>query len=122
MNNRKHIKVTYSTLGSPDPLLHAYYEDALLTTAHAGLGQTHRLLINGAWGATAHHLHDLQPDQHECGDGTFSGGRDAGDIDRAVQAAVRLSLLGAPRPGGIASRCCARWPRSSANACSTSPR
>ena len=25
--NRKHIRVTYSTLGSPDPLLDQYYEE-----------------------------------------------------------------------------------------------
>ena len=24
---RKHIKVTYSTLGSPDPLLHEYFDE-----------------------------------------------------------------------------------------------
>ena len=26
---RKHIKVTYSTLASPDPLLHEYFDEAV---------------------------------------------------------------------------------------------
>ena len=48
MTTRKHIKVTYSTLGSPDPLLHEYYEDAV-AQARLGLGKTHQMSIGGQW-------------------------------------------------------------------------
>ncbi|MBE2237485.1 MAG: aldehyde dehydrogenase family protein [Caldilineaceae bacterium] len=85
MNNRKHIKVTYSTLGSPDPLLHAFYEDAL-TAARASLGQTHRLLINGAWVEARTTYTTCSPIDTSVAVGHFQDG-DAGDIDRAVRAA-----------------------------------
>jgi 1-pyrroline-5-carboxylate dehydrogenase len=43
---RKHIKVTYSTLGSPDPLLHEYFEEAVVNLKN-NLGRTFPLYING---------------------------------------------------------------------------
>lgn len=43
---RKHIKVTYSTLASPDPLLHEYYDEAVLE-AKVNFGKTFPLYING---------------------------------------------------------------------------
>jgi 1-pyrroline-5-carboxylate dehydrogenase len=43
---RKQFKVTYSTLASPDPLLHQYYDEAV-EEVKANLGQTFPLLING---------------------------------------------------------------------------
>jgi len=43
---RKHIKVTYSTLASPDPLLHEYYDEAV-AEAKANFGQSFPLYING---------------------------------------------------------------------------
>jgi 1-pyrroline-5-carboxylate dehydrogenase len=43
---RKHIKVTYSTLASPDPLLHEYFDEAV-AEAKAGFGATFPLYING---------------------------------------------------------------------------
>lgn len=43
---RKHIKVTYSTLASPDPLLHEYYDEAVVE-AKENFGQTFPLFING---------------------------------------------------------------------------
>jgi 1-pyrroline-5-carboxylate dehydrogenase len=43
---RKHIKVTYSTLASPDPLLHEYYDEAVVE-AKANFGKTFPLFING---------------------------------------------------------------------------
>ena len=45
---RKHIKVTYSTLGSPDPLLHEYFEEDV-AALKANLGKTYKMLINGQW-------------------------------------------------------------------------
>ena len=35
---KKHIKVTYSTLASPDPLLHQYFDEAV-AEAREGFGQ-----------------------------------------------------------------------------------
>lgn len=43
---RKHIKVTYSTLGSPDPLLHEYFEEDVAELKQ-NLGQRYQMLING---------------------------------------------------------------------------
>jgi 1-pyrroline-5-carboxylate dehydrogenase len=43
---RKHIKVTYSTLASPDPLLHEYYEEAV-EVAKANFGKVYPMYING---------------------------------------------------------------------------
>ncbi len=85
MSTRKHIKVTYSTLGSPDPLLHEYYEDAL-TAARANLGQTHRMWIAGAWTSARSLYSTHSPIDANLTLGHFQDG-DAGDIDRAVQAA-----------------------------------
>jgi len=46
MSEKKHIKVTYATLASPDPLLHDYY-DAAVADARAQFGQSFPLFING---------------------------------------------------------------------------
>lgn len=43
---RKKFKVTYSTLASPDPLLHQYYDEAVVA-AKAAFGKTYPLFING---------------------------------------------------------------------------
>ena len=43
---RKHIKVTYSTLASPDPLLHEYFDEAV-EEAKGRFGEVYPLLING---------------------------------------------------------------------------
>ena len=45
---RKHIKVTYSTLGSPDPLLHEYFDEDVAELKQS-LGREYPLLINGEW-------------------------------------------------------------------------
>ncbi len=43
---KKHIKITYSTLASPDPLLHEYYDEAVVE-AKANFGKTYPIFING---------------------------------------------------------------------------
>lgn len=48
MSERKQFKITYSTLGSPDPELHQYFDEAL-AHARAAFGKTHKMYINGAW-------------------------------------------------------------------------
>ena len=45
---RKHVHVTYSTLSSPDPLLHEYYEEDVVT-AKAICGKTFPMYVNGDW-------------------------------------------------------------------------
>ena len=54
---RKHIKVTYSTLGSPDPLLHEYFEEDV-AELKTNLGGRYHNFINGQW---------------QAGDATFKG-------------------------------------------------
>jgi 1-pyrroline-5-carboxylate dehydrogenase len=85
MTTRKPIKVTYSTLGSPDPALHEYYEDAL-REAHASLGQTHNLFIDGQWTTARSTFATHSPIDRNLLMGHFQDG-DAGDVDRAVRAA-----------------------------------
>jgi 1-pyrroline-5-carboxylate dehydrogenase len=85
MTTRPQFKITYSTLGSPDPLLHQYY-DAAVQQAHAGLGQTHRLYIGGQWVAAAATYTTTSPIDTNLQLGRFQDG-DAADIDRAVAAA-----------------------------------
>jgi 1-pyrroline-5-carboxylate dehydrogenase len=46
--NRKHIKVTYATLGSPDPLLHEYFDEDVAEFKN-NMGKTYPMLINGEW-------------------------------------------------------------------------
>jgi len=46
MSEKKKIKVTYSTLASPDPLLHEYYDEAV-AQAKANFGKTFPIFING---------------------------------------------------------------------------
>lgn len=46
MSEKKQFKVTYSTLASPDPLLHQYYEEAVIE-AKANFGKTFPMLIGG---------------------------------------------------------------------------
>ena len=43
---RKFIKVTYSTLSSPDPLLHEYFDEAV-AEVKANAGKTYPMLIGG---------------------------------------------------------------------------
>lgn len=85
MTTRKQFKITYSTLGSPDPLLHEYYEDAL-QQAHTGLGKTHRMWIGGDWCTAAATYTTFSPIDSDLCMGRFQDGV-AGDIDRAVAAA-----------------------------------
>ncbi|HRW46845.1 MAG TPA: aldehyde dehydrogenase family protein [Caldilinea sp.] len=85
MTKRKHIKVTYSTLGSPDPLLHEYYEDAL-EEARNNLGKTHQMYIDGQWINATGVYTTRSPIDTGILMGHFQDGT-AEDIDRAVGAA-----------------------------------
>jgi 1-pyrroline-5-carboxylate dehydrogenase len=85
MTTRKLFKITYSTLGSPDPLLHTYYEEAL-QGARAGLGRTQRMYIDGQWVEAASSYQTYSPIDTNLPMGSFQDGT-AADIDRAVAAA-----------------------------------
>ena len=85
MSEKKKIKVTYSTLASPDPLLHQYYDEAV-AAAKADLGQTHPMYINGEWVETGHLFSKTSPIDTEMVIGHFQEGI-AEDVDKAVQAA-----------------------------------
>ena len=85
MTTRKQFKITYSTLGSPDPLLHTYYEEAL-QGARANLGRTHRMYIDGQWVEATAAYSTYSPIDTALHMGSFQDGT-AADIDRAVTAA-----------------------------------
>lgn len=82
---RKHIKVTYSTLASPDPLLHEYFEEDV-ETVKQNFGKTHKMYINGEWVAADTTFTKSSPIDKSIVIGHFqSAGAD--DVDKAVQAA-----------------------------------
>ncbi|MDQ7026376.1 MAG: aldehyde dehydrogenase family protein [Anaerolineae bacterium] len=83
--DRKHIKVTYSSLGSPDPLLHDYYEEDV-TTARANLGGTYPMYINGEWRDGEKTFAKYSPIDTNLVIGHFSHGSRQ-DVDDAVAAA-----------------------------------
>lgn len=79
------FKITYSTLGSPDPALHAEF-DAALERVRASLGKTHQFYVNGKWGDASRTYAKYSPIDTSLHLGDFQEG-DAGDIHRAVAAA-----------------------------------
>lgn len=82
---RKHIKVTYSTLASPDPLLHEYFEEEV-ANAKANFGQTHPLYINGRWVSDGPTFPKISPIDTSLVMGHFQEGT-ADHINQAVSAA-----------------------------------
>jgi len=85
MTARKQFKITYSTLGSPDPELHEYYDEAL-AQVRAAQGQTHQMYINGAWLDAATTFPKYSPIDTSVLLGHFQEGS-ADDIDAAMAAA-----------------------------------
>lgn len=82
---KKHIKVTYSTLASPDPLLHEYYEDAV-ANAKAGFGKSFPMYINGEERMAAKSFPKTSPVDTNLVMGHFQYGT-AEDVNDAVAAA-----------------------------------
>ena len=82
---RKHIKVTYSTLGSPDPLLHEYFEEDVATLKQ-NLGKTYPMYINGEWITTDTTFVNRSPINPEWVMGYFPNAT-ADHVDQAVKAA-----------------------------------
>jgi 1-pyrroline-5-carboxylate dehydrogenase len=84
-DKRKHIKVTYSSLSSPDPLLHEYFEEDV-ATARQTMGKTYPLYINGAWRETGETFEKRSPVDRNLVIGHFQQGGKS-HIDEAVAAA-----------------------------------
>ncbi|MEW5986957.1 MAG: aldehyde dehydrogenase family protein, partial [Chloroflexota bacterium] len=85
MSERKRIKVTYSTLSSPDPLLHQYFEEAV-ANARASFPQTFPLFINGRERQAAETFSKVSPVDTRMVMGYFQKGT-AQDANEAVAAA-----------------------------------
>lgn len=82
---RKHIKVTYSSMSSPDPLLHQYYEEDV-AAIKAELGKTYPIYINGTWRESKSTFTKTSPIDTSMVIGHFQQG-DSSDIAAAVAAA-----------------------------------
>ena len=82
---RKHIKVTYSTLGSPDPLLHEYFEEDVAELKN-NLGTSYQMLINGEWVAGDGTFENRSPINTDWLLGVFAQAS-ADHVDQAVAAA-----------------------------------
>ncbi|MCY3779556.1 MAG: aldehyde dehydrogenase family protein [Chloroflexi bacterium] len=82
---RKHIKVTYSTLGSPDPLLHEYFEEDVAELKQ-NLGKSYQLYIDGEWVDGAGRFENRSPINTDWLLGNFARASDE-HVDQAVAAA-----------------------------------
>lgn len=82
---RKHIKVTYSTLGSPDPLLHQYFDEDV-AELRANLGKCYDMYIDGQWIASADRFSNRSPINTDWVLGHFAEASDA-HVEQAVAAA-----------------------------------
>jgi 1-pyrroline-5-carboxylate dehydrogenase len=82
---KQKFKVTYSTLASPDPMLHQLYEEAVVK-AKADFGKNYPLFINGEERFTAETFEKRSPVNLDWVMGTFQYGTQQ-DADDAVAAA-----------------------------------
>lgn len=82
---RERIKITYSTLASPNPLVDQYFDEAV-AAARMNAGQTHDMYIGGEWVSAKETFEKVSPIDHDLVVGHFAYG-DAEDVDAAVQAA-----------------------------------
>ncbi len=82
---RKHIKVTYSTLGSPDPLLHQYFDEEVAELKR-NLGKTYPMYIDGEWLDTADTFENRSPINTDWLMGNFAMATDT-HVNQAVMAA-----------------------------------
>lgn len=85
MSERKKFKVTYSTLGSPDPLLHQYYEEDV-AKAKANFGKNYPMFINGEERFAEKTFEKRSPVNLDWVMGTFQYGTKQ-DVDDAITAA-----------------------------------
>ena len=85
MSKREKIKVTYSTLASPNPLLDEYYDESV-ATARQNMGQTHPMYINGEYVNAQSIFDKVSPVDTSMVMGHFQDGT-ADDVATAVAAA-----------------------------------
>jgi len=84
-DKKKHIKVTYSTLASPDPLLHQYFDEAV-EEAKAGFGKNFPMYINGQERTADKTFAKVSPVDTDIVMGHFQYGTEQ-DVEDAVAAA-----------------------------------
>lgn len=96
MSEKKFIKVTYSTLASPDPLLHQYFDEAV-EEAKAGFGKTFPLFIDGQERTCEKTFEKRSPVDLDLVMGHFQYGS-AADAADAVMAARRAFPAWSGRP------------------------
>lgn len=82
---REKIKITYSTLATPNPLVDRYYDEAV-SAARDNAGGTFKMYINGAWVAGHKTFAKVSPVDLSLVMGHFAYG-EVEHIDRAVTAA-----------------------------------
>lgn len=86
MAKREKIKITYSTLASPNPLLDQYYDEEV-ANARANAGKSYdTLYINGEFRGSDNTFGKISPVDTSLNIGTFSEAS-ADDVDEAVSAA-----------------------------------
>ena len=85
MSEKQTIKITYSTLGTPNPLVDQYYEEAL-AKAKANLGGTFPMYINGEEVYCEQTFSKLSPIDTSLLIGHFAQASPS-DVERAVAAA-----------------------------------
>jgi 1-pyrroline-5-carboxylate dehydrogenase len=88
MAQKHNFKVTYSTLSSPDPLLHQLYDEAVANFL-ANAGQTHPMFINGEERFAGETFAKISPTNTDLVMGYFQKGgvQDANDAIAAAKAA-----------------------------------
>ena len=96
MSEKKHIKVTYSTLASPDPLLHQYFEEAV-EEAKASFGKTFPLFIDGQERTSEKTFEKRSPVDLDLVMGNFQYGSTQ-DAEDAVMAARKAYPAWSGRP------------------------
>lgn len=85
VEQRKHIRVTYSTLSSPDPLLHDYFEEDVAKLKET-VGGNYPMYINGTWRESEKTFTKTSPVDTSLNMGTFYEA-DNDMVDEAVAAA-----------------------------------
>ncbi len=84
-SERKHIRVTYATLSSPDPLLHTYFEEDVATLRET-VGGEYPMYINGEWRTSSSTFTKTSPVDLNLNMGTFYEA-DGAMVTEAVAAA-----------------------------------
>ena len=82
---RKHIRVTYSTLNSPDPLLHKYFEEDVVKVKDS-FGEHFPMYVDGEWVTADNFFLSVSPVDTTITIGEFQQAGEK-DVAAAVEAA-----------------------------------